>query len=117
MADKQNQLHDKIFKKWSDFFFTDRLKVNLLPNFLLPIFALTFLPMPEIILLLISSIVLMPPLISGFFARSRGRSFWFWFFTGWILPFISVFILFFLPPPANGATGRMLTNETHENHS
>ena len=53
--------------------------------------------MPEIILLLISTIVLTPPLISGFFAKSRGRRFWVWFLIGCVLPFVSMFILFFLP--------------------
>lgn len=83
-------------------------------NYQISIFAISKQLMPEIILLLISSIVLMPPLISGFFARSQGRSFWFWFFLGCFLPFISVLILFFLPPPVDGVAGQIQTNDSNE---
>ncbi|MEO5643846.1 MAG: hypothetical protein ABIS12_10995 [Bacteroidia bacterium] len=41
------------------------------------------------------------PLTSAFFARSLGRSFWTWFAIGCVLPFISVFILWFLPEIKN----------------
>ena len=53
--------------------------------------------MPEIILLILSSIFFMPPLITALFARSLGRRFWVWFIIGCILPFISVFVLAFMP--------------------
>jgi hypothetical protein len=54
--------------------------------------------MPELILaILVLGALFSMPLISGLFARSQGRSFLAWFLIGCLLPFISVFVLFFLP--------------------
>ena len=46
--------------------------------------------MPELILL---SVLLIPQLIAGIYAKSIGKSFWFWFFISFIIPVISLIIL------------------------
>lgn len=33
------------------------------------------------------------PLLTGYIAASNGRSFWRWYATGFLLPFLSVFII------------------------
>lgn len=49
------------------------------------------------LLAFIASAFFCVPLITAFFARSLGRSFWRWFAIGCILPFVSVILLCFLP--------------------
>lgn len=44
---------------------------------------------------IIPLLVLHPP-ISGYYARSKGHSFWLWFVIGFFLPVISNIILYFL---------------------
>ncbi|MCA0428140.1 MAG: hypothetical protein LCH37_11955 [Bacteroidetes bacterium] len=44
---------------------------------------------------LIPLLVLHPP-ISGYYAKSKGHSFWLWFTLGFFLPVISNIILYFL---------------------
>ena len=34
------------------------------------------------------------PILTGYCAQSRGRSFWLWFALGWLLPLASFFLLF-----------------------
>ena len=46
--------------------------------------------MPEILLLLF---MIIPQLVAGFLASSRGRSFWFWFFISFLIPIISLVVL------------------------
>ena len=41
-------------------------------------------------------IVLAPQIIAGVLAKSRGRKFWFWFFISFLIPIISVIVLFYL---------------------
>jgi hypothetical protein len=36
------------------------------------------------------------PILTGYCAQSRGRSFWLWFVLGWVLPLASFFLLFAL---------------------
>ncbi|GAB3325680.1 hypothetical protein ACFQT0_14385 [Hymenobacter humi] len=36
------------------------------------------------------------PILTGYCAHSRGRSFWLWFVLGWTLPLVSFFLLFAL---------------------
>ena len=36
------------------------------------------------------------PILTGYCAHSRGRSFWLWFALGWLLPLVSFFLLFAL---------------------
>jgi phosphotransferase system glucose/maltose/N-acetylglucosamine-specific IIC component len=36
------------------------------------------------------------PILTGYCAHSRGRSFWLWFVLGWVLPLVSFFLLFAL---------------------
>ena len=46
--------------------------------------------MPELILL---SILLIPQLVAGVYAKSIGKNFWFWFFISFIIPVISLVFL------------------------
>ncbi|TDQ11092.1 hypothetical protein [Pedobacter metabolipauper] len=46
-------------------------------------------------LLLLLGLIL-PQTIAGIFAKSLGRSFWFWFFISFLIPIISLIILVFL---------------------
>jgi hypothetical protein len=41
-------------------------------------------------------LLLLHPPISGYYAKSKGHSFWFWFFMGLFLPIVSNIILYFL---------------------
>ena len=36
------------------------------------------------------------PIMTGYCAASRGRSFWVWFALGWLLPIVSFLLLFAL---------------------
>jgi len=49
--------------------------------------------MPEIVLLLF---LIIPQLVAGIYARSIGKSFWFWFFISFLIPIISLIILLLL---------------------
>lgn len=49
--------------------------------------------MPELILL---SVLLIPQLVAGIYAKSIGKSFWFWFFISFIIPVISLVVLLYL---------------------
>lgn len=46
--------------------------------------------MPELLLL---CFMLIPQLVAGVFAKSHGRSFWFWFFISFLIPIISLIVL------------------------
>lgn len=45
---------------------------------------------------LLFGILFFPQIAAGMFAKSRGRNFWFWFFISFLIPVISLIILFFL---------------------
>lgn len=49
--------------------------------------------MPEILLL---CFLMIPQLVAGIYARSIGKSFWFWFFISFLIPIISLIILLFI---------------------
>ncbi len=54
--------------------------------------------MPEVlVVLLILFLCFSPQLLAYKFAEYLGRNPWFWFWISFILPFISLFILMFLP--------------------
>ena len=56
----------------------------------------------ELLFLPIAILVfLAPPFLSGFFAKSTGRSFKLWFVIGCFLPLVANLILFFLPDKSN----------------
>lgn len=48
-------------------------------------------------IILYGAVALSVPLVTGYFAKTRGRSFVFWFALCLVLPFISMFILMCLP--------------------
>jgi hypothetical protein len=49
--------------------------------------------MPELLLL---SVMLIPQIVAGIYAKSMGKNFWFWFFISFLIPIISLIILLFL---------------------
>ncbi len=54
--------------------------------------------MPEILIgLFVLGILLSPQILAYKFAQHLGRNPWFWFWISFILPFISLLILMFIP--------------------
>jgi len=54
-------------------------------------------------LLLLMGLIL-PQTIAGIFAKSQGRSFWFWFFISFLIPIISLVVLLFLDDKSEDTT-------------
>ena len=54
------------------------------------------------------------PIITGYCAQSRGRSFWLWFALGWLLPLASFFLLFALIARDELNPGRRLLGEARQ---
>ena len=54
------------------------------------------------------------PILTGYCAHSRGRSFWLWFALGWLLPIGSFFLLFTLIARDELNPGRRLLGEARE---
>ena len=54
------------------------------------------------------------PILTGYCAHSRGRSFWLWFVLGWVLPFASFFLLFALIARDELHPGRRLLGEAKQ---
>ena len=54
------------------------------------------------------------PILTGYCAHSRGRSFWLWFALGWLLPFASFFLLFALIARDELHPGRRLLGEARQ---
>jgi len=63
--------------------------------------------MPEFILL---TVLLIPQLVAGVYAKSIGKSFWFWFFISFLLPIISLIILLFLDKDKGKTKGYQLAD-------
>lgn len=51
--------------------------------------------------------ILAIPAICGYYAYTRGRSFWLWFLIGCVLPVISYFIIILLPDKSNPIEGAL----------
>jgi phosphotransferase system glucose/maltose/N-acetylglucosamine-specific IIC component len=54
------------------------------------------------------------PILTGYCAQSRGRSFWLWFALGWLLPLVSFFLLFALIARDELNPGRRLLGEARQ---
>ena len=54
------------------------------------------------------------PILTGYCAHSRGRSFWLWFALGWLLPLASFFLLFALIARDELNPGRRLLAEARQ---
>ena len=54
------------------------------------------------------------PILTGYCAHSRGRSFWLWFELGWVLPLASFFLLFSLIAHEELNPGRRLLGEARQ---
>ena len=54
------------------------------------------------------------PILTGYCAQSRGRSFWLWFALGWLLPLASFFLLFALIARDELNPGRRLLGEARQ---
>ncbi|MBB5636143.1 cytochrome c biogenesis factor [Pedobacter cryoconitis] len=58
--------------------------------------------------------LLLPQTIAGIFAKSQGRSFWFWFFISFLIPIISLVVLLFLDDKKKGDTGFKLADHVNK---
>lgn len=54
------------------------------------------------------------PIMTGYCAASRGRSFWLWFALGWLLPIVSFLLLFALIARDELDPGRQLVREARQ---
>ena len=54
--------------------------------------------MPELLLL---CVMLIPQTVAGVYAKSMGKSFWFWFFISFLIPIISLIVLLLLDNDKN----------------
>ena len=54
------------------------------------------------------------PIMTGYCASSRGRSFWLWFALGWALPIVSFLLLFALIAREELDPGRRLLGEARQ---
>ena len=54
------------------------------------------------------------PILTGYCAHSRGRSFWLWFVLGWVLPLASFFLLFALIAHNELNPGRRLLGDARQ---
>lgn len=54
------------------------------------------------------------PILTGYCAQTRGRSFWLWFALGWLLPLASFFLLFALIARDELNPGRRLLGEARQ---
>jgi hypothetical protein len=54
------------------------------------------------------------PIMTGYCASSRGRSFWLWFALGWALPIVSFLLLFALIAREELDPGRRLLSEARQ---
>lgn len=54
------------------------------------------------------------PIMTGYCAASRGRSFWLWFALGWALPIVSFLLLFALIARDELNPGRRLLGEARQ---
>lgn len=71
--------------------------------------------MPELLLL---CVMLIPQTVAGVYAKSMGKSFWFWFFISFLIPIISLVVLLLLDNDKNeGRKGYQLADhvENKEN--
>jgi len=51
--------------------------------------------------LLVLCFLLIPQTVAGIYAKSIGKSFWFWFFISFLIPIISLIVLLFLDKGKN----------------
>ena len=71
------------------------------------------MPFIDIILVMAVAISFIP-ILTGYCAQSRGRSFWLWFALGWLLPLASFFLLFALIARDELNPGRRLLGEARQ---
>lgn len=53
------------------------------------------------VFLVLSLFLLTIPIVAGYYAHTRGRSFWLWFLLGLFFPILAHFVLAFLPNKTN----------------
>lgn len=71
--------------------------------------------MPFIDMLLVVAVAIsFIPILTGYCANSRGRSFWLWFALGWLLPLVSFFLLFALIARDELNPGRRLLGDARQ---
>ena len=59
--------------------------------------------------------LILPQTIAGIFAKSQGRSFWFWFFISFLIPIVSLVVLLFLDDKKIEGTGFKLADHVKRN--
>lgn len=65
-------------------------------------------------LLMVLATISFIPIMTGYCAHSRGRSFWLWFALGWVLPIASFFLLVALIARDELNPGRRLLAEAKQ---
>lgn len=65
-------------------------------------------------LLMVLATISFIPIMTGYCAHSRGRSFWLWFALGWVLPIASFFLLVALIARDEMNPGRRLLAEAKQ---
>jgi hypothetical protein len=71
------------------------------------------MPLVDILLMVLAGISFIP-IVTGYCAASRGRSFWVWFALGWLLPIVSFLLLFALIARDELDPGRQLLREARQ---
>lgn len=71
------------------------------------------MPLVDIILMMAAGISFIP-IVTGYCAASRGRSFWLWFTLGWVLPIVSFLLLFALIARDELDPGRQLLRDARQ---
>ena len=71
------------------------------------------MPIIDVILMVAAGISFIP-IVTGYCAVSRGRSFWLWFALGWLLPIVSFLLLFALIARDELDPGRQLLREARQ---
>ncbi|RZK55509.1 MAG: hypothetical protein EOO87_07710 [Pedobacter sp.] len=68
--------------------------------------------MPELILI---AVLIIPQLVAGIYAKSIGKSFWFWFLISFLIPVISLVVLLFLDNSKGERKGYELADHVKRN--
>lgn len=68
--------------------------------------------MPELILI---AVLIIPQLVAGIYAKSIGKSFWFWFLISFLIPVISLGVLLFLDKNKKERKGYELADHVKRN--
>ena len=71
------------------------------------------MPFIDVLLMMVAALSFIP-IVTGYCAHSRGRSFWLWFALGCVLPILSFLLLFALIAHQELYPGRRLLGEARQ---